>query len=34
MTALWREDPRARPTFDETVAILEDALLAKSKRVG
>jgi len=32
MTALWREDPRARPTFDETVAILEDAL-AKSKRV-
>ena len=26
MTALWREDPRARPTFDETVAILEDAL--------
>ena len=26
MTALWREDPRARPTFDETAAILEDAL--------
>ena len=26
MTALWREDPRARPTFEKVVAVLEDAL--------
>ena len=32
MTALWREDPRARPTFDETVAILEDALAKSTSR--
>jgi serine/threonine protein kinase len=32
MTALWREDARARPTFDETVAILEDALAKATSR--
>ena len=26
MTALWREDPRARPTFEKVVAVLEDAV--------
>ena len=26
MTALWREDPKSRPTFDETARVLEEAL--------
>ena len=30
MTALWREDAKARPTFDEAVAILEEAVQSQS----
>jgi len=32
MTALWREDAKARPTFDEAVAILEEAVKKTNTR--
>jgi serine/threonine protein kinase len=34
MTALWREDPKSRPTFDETVRVLEEALTKTNAENG
>jgi serine/threonine protein kinase len=34
MTALWREDPKSRPTFDETVRVLEEALTETNAENG
>ena len=34
MTALWREDPRSRPTFDEAVRVLEEALTKTNAENG